>query len=134
MGLMDFLNNAYKKFEDAKPHMMEQMQKLEERAEREREKEYRRQQEIEEYKTEYSKLSNKVLKNEFDRETSNERRAAILSVKKERDLKVNRYKAEYSDLSYDDLMMEQRMIGLLHKEDADLRMTAISLIIKERGF
>lgn len=78
-------------------------------------------------------LSNKELKEKYDREKSSERREAIISVKKERDLKVSRYKEEYSKLNINELMFEKRVIELSNKEDANLRTIAINLLLKERS-
>ena len=123
---MDFLDRAYQKFEEVAPQIMEELVKFQEKTEQ-------RQQKIEEYKAEYSMLSNKELMEKLDRETSSERRKAIISVKKERGLKISRYKEEYSNLNINELMFEKRRLELNNKGDADLRIIAINSLLKERS-
>ena len=101
---MDFLDRAYQKFEEVAPQIMEELVKFQEKTEQ-------RQQKIEEYKA----------------------RKAIISVKKERGLKISRYKEEYSNLNINELMFEKRRLELNNKGDADLRIIAINSLLKERS-
>lgn len=149
MGLMNFLDKAYEKCVEYTPQVMDYMQTAIEKAE---EREQKEKQKVENYKKEYSHLSNTELKNKLDEE-SGLRRKAIVSLLQERHQKnveykqeIQEYKETYSKLSDTELVLELKKLEhkmtsygdipgqLLSKESVYKRKAIIVALLKERGY
>ncbi len=78
---LSFLDKAFNSFLEYTPKVMDYMEKAQDRA---REKEARKQAEIDAYKADYSRMSNQELQARIDQGASGVERAAIASIAQER--------------------------------------------------
>ncbi len=137
MGLLDFLDGALNKLNEHAPEIMEQMQKAQDRAQR---NEARMQAQTDAYRARYSRMSNQELQDIADQGVTGAERAALASIAQERREEREKYKRTYSNMSSTDLRVQYNMVksqknqGRLDGPSADMRLSIISNILKSRGW